>query len=143
MSQFKYKIDSVSKVLDQINKLDKKEERIEALRVNGVPVLKNILKNMFDPNVKFLLPEGRPPFRPNRFDEPKALLQEAHKFYLFVEGGNPNLKSVRREQLFIQILEVVNADDAELLLAMKDKKCPYKGITRAIVNEAFPGLLSA
>jgi hypothetical protein len=59
-----------------------------------------------------------------------------------MEGGNPNLKPIKREQIFIQMLEAVSADDAQLLIAMKDKKSPYKNITKDIVNEAFPGLLS-
>jgi hypothetical protein len=95
---------------------------------------------MFDPNIKFLLPEGDPPFRASQFDEPKALMQEINRFYLFVEGGNPNLKPLRREQIFIQVLEAVSADDAKLLLAMKDKKSPYKGITKEIVQAAYPEL---
>ena len=138
---FQYKIESVAKLLKQINELKKKEDIIQALRINGHHTVKSILKGIYDPNIKFLLPEGKPPFKPNKFDEPKALLQEAHKFYLFVEGGNPNIKPVKREQLFIQMLEVVNADDADLLISMKDKKCPFKNITKAVVKEAFPGLI--
>ena len=94
------------------------------------------------PYCKFLLPEGKPPFKPNQFDEPRALHLEVPKFYLFAEGGNPNLKQIRREQLFIQMLENVNEDDAELLIAMKDKKSPFKGITKDVVVAAFPGLIS-
>ena len=80
-------------------------------------------------------------FQPNKFDEPKALHMEVSRFYLLVEGGNPNLKPQKREQIFIQMLENVNEDDAHLLIAMKDKKSPYKGITKDIVSAAFPGLL--
>jgi hypothetical protein len=138
---FQFKIDSVAKMLAKINELKKKEEIVEALRVNGHHTIKSILKGIYDPNIKFLLPEGTPPFKKNQFDEPKVLLQEAHKFYLFVEGPNPNLKTIKREQLFIQMLEIVNADDAELLISMKDKKCPYKNITKNVVKEAFPGLI--
>lgn len=100
-----------------------------------------MLAGWFDPNVKFLLPEGVPPYNPNKFDEPKAFINEVPRFYLLVEGGNPNLKPMRREQIFIQMLENVSPDDAKLLLSMKDKKCPYKGITKDIVNLAFPGLI--
>ena len=60
---------------------------------------------------------------------------------MFLEGGNPNLKQAKREQIFIQMLETVSADDASLLLAMKNKKSPYKNITKSIINEAFPGLI--
>ena len=111
-------------------------------RSNGHPVLKSILKYALDPNIKFLLPEGVPPYKPNVYDEPKALLAEANRIYLFIEGGNPNLKPLRREQMFIQMLEYVSPNDAVLLLAMKDKKLPFKNITKEMVREAFPGLLS-
>jgi hypothetical protein len=139
---FDYKMDSVSKVLAKINGLKKKEERVEALRANGNYTLRSILQGMFDANVKFALPEGAPPFNVNRFDEPKAIHNEVSRFYLLVEAGNRNIRPIKREQIFIQMLEAVSADDAQLLIAMKDKKSPYKNITKDIVNEAFPGLLS-
>jgi hypothetical protein len=134
-------MNSVAKVLQQINDLDNKKDIIESLKVNSHPVLTMILKYMYDPSIKFLLPEGKPPFKVNIYDEPKALLNEAKRLYLFIEGGNPNLKPIRREQLFIEILEFVSPDDADLLIAMKDKKSPYKNITKAVVKEAFPGLI--
>lgn len=137
-----FKMNSVAKVLQQINELKDKKQIIESLRVNGHPVLMNILKYMFDPSIKFLLPEGKPPFKVNIYDEPKALLNESRRLYLFIEGGNPNLKPIRREQIFIEILETVSPDDADLLIAMKDKKSPYKYITKAVVKEAFPGLIT-
>ena len=140
MSKFVFKMQSVSQFLTQINELKKKEDRIEALKYNSHASVKTILKYMFDPRIKFLLPEGDPPFRASQFDEPKALMQEINRFYLFVEGGNPNLKPLRREQIFIQVLEAVSAEDAKLLLAMKDKKSPYKGITKEIVQAAYPEL---
>jgi len=137
-----FKMNSVSKVLSQINDLKDKKEIIESLRVNSHPVLVNILKYMFDPNIKFLLPEGKPLYKPSIYDEPKALLTDIGTLYLYMEGGNPNLKQVRREQLFIQLLERISPSDAELLIAMKDKKSPFKNINKAIVKEAFPGLIT-
>ena len=135
---FVYKITSVSKLLHQIDSLKKKKDIIEALHSNGNIYIKKILNGMFNPSVKFLLPEGSPPYKPNKFDEPKALLNELNRFYLFVEGGNDALKPLRREQIFISILENINADDAELIIAMKDKKNPFKNINLAIIKEAFP-----
>lgn len=139
---FEYKMESVSKVLSKINSLKKRDERVQALKTNGNYALRSILQGMFDANVKFALPEGSPPYKVNQFDEPKALHNEVPRFYLLAEAGNPNLKPIKREQIFIQMLESVNADDAELLIAMKDKKCPFKNITKDIVMDAFPGLLS-
>ena len=125
----------------KVSKLKKTQEKIDAIKYNDSIPLRIILQGAFDPSVVWLLPEGTPPFRANKFDEPKALHLEVSKFYLFIEGGNNNLKPVKRENLFIQMLERVNEDDANLLIAMKDKKSPFKGITKDIVMAAFPGLL--
>ena len=101
-----------------------------------------ILKYAFDPNIKFLLPDGAPPYKPCDFlDQESRLYSELRRLYLFVEGGNPSLTKVKREFLFIQLLESIDKQDAELLVAVKDKKLPYKGLTAAVVKKAFPGLL--
>jgi len=140
MTETIFKMNSISKTLEEISNLKKKEERVEALVKNGHYSLKMILKGMFDPNVKFLLPEGEPPYKPNMYDEPKALLNEVSRFYLLVEGGNPNLKQIKRENIFISMLENVSPNDAKLLIAMKDKKSPYKNITEDLVRSVFPEL---
>jgi len=59
---------------------------------------------------------------------------------MFIEGANPNMKQVKREQLFIDILQAVDPEDADLLVAMKDKTSPYKGLTKDVVYAAFPEL---
>jgi len=74
-------------------------------------------------------------------DQHHRLFTEARKLYLFVEGGSPNLKQLRRETLFVELLETVDPEDAKLLLAIKDKTLPYPGVTLDIVNQAFPGLI--
>ena len=131
---------SVSEILQRCSEFKKKDERVTALKVNCNDACKTILQYMFHPDVKFLLPEGAPPFKPSQFDEPNMLHAEARKLYLFVEGGNNNLTSLRRESLFIDLLQSVSDKDAELLIAMKDKKSPYKGLTKDVVYSAFPEL---
>ncbi|NDB83826.1 MAG: hypothetical protein EB127_14045, partial [Alphaproteobacteria bacterium] len=59
----------------------------------------------------------------------------------FLEGGNNDLTKLKREQLFIGLLESLDKEDAKLLCAVKDKKLPYKGITQQVVKDAFPGLI--
>jgi hypothetical protein len=61
-------------------------------------------------------------------------------FFDFVEGGNPNLSKIRRETLFIQLLESIHPKDAILLSSIKDKKIPFKGLTKKIVHQAFPDI---
>lgn len=133
----------LSEILEEVSKVKKKEERIEELRKHGDNrALLQILQYAFDPRVKWLLPEGTPPFKKNEYiDQESNLYAEMRRLYLFVEGGNPNLTTTKREMLFIGLLETVAPADAVLLCAVKDKKLPFKTITAEIVNEAFPGLL--
>lgn len=133
----------VAEILEQVSKLKKKEERIEALRKHGDNrAMLQILQYAYDPRIKWLLPEGTPPFKKNEYlDQESNLYSEVRRLYLFIEGGNPNLTTTKREMLFIGLLEMITPADAVLLCAAKDKKLPYKNITPEIVNEAFPGLL--
>jgi hypothetical protein len=71
------------------------------------------------------------------------LHSEARKLYLFLDGVNPDMRSVKRESLFIDILQSVDPEDADLLVAMKEKTSPYKGLTKEIVYAAFPELFPA
>ena len=48
------------------------------------------------------------------------------------------MKSLRRETMFIEMLESVDFNDAKLLLSLKEKKMPFKSITKKLVMEAFP-----
>jgi len=59
--------------------------------------------------------------------------------YLFFKGGNSSLKQTQRENLFIQLLEGLCEEEANLLVLVKDKALQKKyKITRACVEEAFP-----
>jgi hypothetical protein len=132
----------VAEFLEKVSKLKKKEEKVVALQHNDSYIIRTILQGAFDPRVKWLLPEGIPPYKPSELvDQENVLIREARRLIHFVEGGNPGLKQLRRETLFVELLESIHPLDAKLLCAMKDKKLPFKGITEDVVKEAFPGLL--
>lgn len=132
---------SIYNILKECSEPRSVKDRVLMLQKNGFPVVQQILKYAFDPKIKFLLPEGRPPFKPNEFvDQEGILFSEARKLYLFVEGGNNNLTKFKREMLFIQFLEGIDKNDAELICAVKDKKLPFKSINEQIVKQAFPNL---
>ena len=71
-----------------------------------------------------------------------TLRKEWTKLYNFVKGGNDQLNSLRRETMFIQILEGLHPLDAEILCLVKDKKLydKYK-IAKANVTEAYPDIV--
>ena len=132
----------ISEILKKASTITDDAERVGYLRQNQSTTLHMIFRGAFDPGIKWVLPEGNPPYKPNDLvDQHHRLFTEARKLYLFVEGGSPNLKQLRRETLFVELLETVDPEDAKLLLAIKDKTLPYPGVTVDIVNQAFPGLL--
>ena len=133
---------SVSEILDKTSKLENYEDKINYLRENDTPAMRTILQLAYHPNVKSALPEGGPPYKPCEYlDQEGRLFTEYRKLYLFCEGGNDTIKPLKRESLFIQLLESISPKDAELIIAAKDKKIPYKGITPRLVYEAFPDTL--
>ena len=73
-------------------------------------------------------------------DQGKASIRREYtKFYNFLKGGNNGLSSLRRETMFINILEGLHPLEAEILVLVKDKKLTdrYK-ITKDIVSAAYP-----
>jgi hypothetical protein len=109
---------------------------IEREKMNSA--LKLIFEASFIKEKKFDLPEGDPPYREDAAPigmSPTNLYQELRRFYVF---SRPDLPQVRREYLFIQLLESVHPDEARLLLAIKDQKLTklYPKITRKLVTDA-------
>jgi hypothetical protein len=70
-----------------------------------------------------------------------ALRKEYNKLYNFVKGGNDSLASLRRETMFINVLEGLHPLEAEILILVKDKKLQTKyKITKEIVSQAYPDI---
>ena len=132
----------VAEFLEKLSKLKKREDKVEALRMNDSYVLRTILQGAFDPRIEWLLPPGTPPYKPSPLvDQENVLIKDARKLAYFVRGGGDNLKPLKRESMFVEILEAVAPADALMLCAIKDKKLPWKGITVDIINEAYPNFI--
>jgi len=128
-------------IFTKINNAKDKPKKIEVLRANDSQSMRQLLKAAFDPKVVWDLPEGTPPYISNDAPagtEHASLLDEARRLYIFIKGGS-NVGRVRKEALFIQMLESLHKDDALVLLSIKDKKLnyEYKGLTDNVVKEAF------
>ena len=76
-------------------------------------------------------------------DQGKASIRaEYNKFYNFCKGGNPGLSNLRRETMFINILQGLHPLEAEILILVKDKKLESKyKITKEIVSTAYPEII--
>ncbi len=70
-----------------------------------------------------------------------TIRKEFQKFYNFLKGGNPTMSSLRRETMFINILQGLHPLEAEILILVKDGRLEDKyKITKDIVSEAFPDI---
>jgi len=71
-----------------------------------------------------------------------TLRKECKHFYHFIKGGNNALSSIRRETMFINLLEGLHPLEAEILCLVKDKKLEDKyKVTKELVSEAFPQIV--
>ena len=129
-------------ILTKVNNAKDKPAKIAVLKKHDSVPLRQVLKGAFDPNIIWDLPEGTPPF--NRNDAPAGtehttLYTEARRLWHFVKGADENLKKAKKEMMFIQLLEGLQEDDADLMIAVKEKSLNkrYKGLTDAVVKEAF------
>ena len=132
----------IAEILEKIGKQKRTQEKIDMLRQNDCLALRVMLQAAYDPSVKFLLPEGAPPYKQNDLvDQEHIFRKEAKYIQYFVEGFHPNIAQNKREIMFLQFLERLDPKDAEMLINAKDKK-PIKGITANHVKEALPGLIN-
>jgi hypothetical protein len=133
---------AISEILENASKLTKKQDKIDYLRNNYNPVLGQILKYTFEEQYIWELPPGEPPYKPSEYPDTHGMLySESRRLYLFLRGGNNNLSPFKREMLFINFLESIHPNDAKLILSVKEKKLPYKGLTLNLIKEAYPGLI--
>ena len=131
-----------AEILDKVSKIKSKKEKVTFLRKYQTDALRMVCKASFDPKIIWQLPDGEVPYKIN--DAPEgtehtSLSHEARKVYHFIEGGNSAITQNKREMMFVQMLEGLHADEAELLIAAKDKTLhrKYKGLSDNVVKEAF------
>ena len=101
-------------------------------------LLKVIAAHSFLPDYKMILPEGEPPFK--KSDEPLGmtptnLFNECKRFYVFCRK---DLTALKRESLFISMLEGVHPSEAKILIAVKDQQLGklYPKITWKLISDA-------
>ena len=134
----------LSEVLRKVSNAKTKKEKVDLLRKHNSTALRQLLIINFDESIVSMLPEGDVPYTPN--DAPvgtdhSRLEQEYRGLYRFFKGGM-KLPQLKRESMFVQLLEGLSAEEAELLVLVKDGRMTekYKRITKAVVAEAFPSI---
>ena len=134
----------VHEILEYVGKQKSKIAKVEALKEHRNDALVSILIWNFDETVLSLIPEGDVPFTPN--DSPlgtdhTSLRRESRNLYHFVKGGNDSLNNIRRETMFIQMLEGLHPDEARIIILAKDKRLSNEyAVTYDQVKEAYPDI---
>ena len=129
---------SLAEIVNTACEMKTKEEKVAWLQKHNSKPLRNIMKIMYDKSLKLNIPNSEPPYVASEMPESHGLLyRESRKLQYFVEGfGGDHIKPIRREQLFIQMLESVDKQDSQLLLKMLKQKA-LTGMTAKVLQEAL------
>jgi len=139
----------VHELLEAVDSERVKSRKLDLLRTHGEDSFKMTMIWNFDESVISMLPEGNVPYQPVEGDvqaniekglpQRTTIRNSAKNFYRFVKGGDDALNKIKREGLFINILETLPPAEAEILVLVKDKALNTKyNITKELVAEAYP-----
>lgn len=134
---------SVYEMLQDVSKQVKTNDKVSKIQeyARQSKAFKIVLDLAFNPKLEWLLPPGSPPYNPapKEADLQHVLKSDARRLKYFINTPEGNsMKPLRRETMFIELLEAVDFNDAKLLVAIKDRKLPFNGITKKLVQQAFP-----
>jgi len=135
---------SISEIVTKCSEFKSKKEKIEWLQKNDAVPLRTVLRLIYDQDIEFLIPDTPPPWKKNNYPDATTMLyREARRLKIFFKGGGyDNLQQVKRESLFISLLEDIEDNDADLLANHMISHTPVKGVTRKTIEEAFPTLFT-
>jgi len=136
----------IHEILELVSEQRAKAKRVEILQEYRDDSLTAILIWNFDQRVQSAIPDGHVPYQPN--DVPvgtdhTSLRREWKQLYHFIKGGNDTLSTLRRESMFIQLLEGLHPKEAEIICKVKDKELEqvYPKVTFDVVKQAFPDIV--
>jgi hypothetical protein len=137
---------TLHEVLELVGKAPTKVDKAKVLKQYESVALKSILRGAFDDSLEFNLPKGSPPYEESRKGEARAANthQSVKRLVYFMKGGQGDqIMAPKRERMFISIIETLLPEDAEIFIAMKDKKFMglYKGVTKKLVQDTWPTLI--
>ena len=147
----------ISEVLQRVSNAKTKADKVKILREYKSPALTKVLLCNFADNIRFCFPSGETPYTPQErpkgvdhsylFNEQRLLEKFIAKqvngvVYFGCSGQTrPRIQQLKKEQMWVQLLENLHPEESAVLDLVKDKKLTdrYK-ITRQNVVDAFPEL---
>ena len=135
----------MNEILDLVHEQKTDQDKVKVLQEYANDALKTLLIWNFDESIISLLPTGEVPYQPNESPlgvDHSSLRRDYKNLYNFVKGGNDSLSKIRRETIFIQILESLHPNEADVLVLVKDKKLEDKyDISFEVVKQAYPDIV--
>ena len=134
---------NILETLDLVGKAKTREEKRQILTDRDNFATRALLQLNYHPDVKWHLPPGKPPYTPGQVADstPNSLHFEVKKLDYYVDPSPHDLPMLRRESMFVELLERVDPNDAKLIIAVKDRKLSYKGLSYKLVKDTWPDLL--
>mgnify|MGYP006442080579 CR=1 FL=1 len=134
---------NILETLDLVGKAKTREEKRQILTDRDNFATRALLQLHYHPDVKWHLPPGAPPYTPGQVADstPNSLHFEVKKLDYYVDPSPHDLPMLRRESMFVELLERVDPNDAKLIIAVKDRKLSYKGLSYKLVKDTWPDLL--
>ena len=131
-------------IFEAVQACTKQADRVKILQENESYELKTILQAAFRKDIVFELPQGAPPYTPspNPAGVMSSPLRKQIDVLALLVAGNNKWNKMKKEMAFIRLLENVHEKDAEIIVAMKDKKLTslYSTLTSSLVKKAFANL---
>ena len=129
-----------------INEIEKTKDIVGTLKHYGgkYSSFTDYLRCGFDKQIQFLLPDGKPPYNPSNPSSVPSTWHKRHmdlRYFVEVGGGSNDMSQVKRESMFIQLLESIHPEDAVIVCKMVEKKTTTKKLTKKAVMEALPDLI--
>ena len=134
----------MNEILELVSEQKTDAKKVAILKEYECDALKSLFIWNFDDSIISLLPEGNVPYKPNENPlgtDHSSLRREQRSLYNFVKGGNDQLSTIRRETIFIQMLEGLHPKEADIVIAVKDGDLEdMYDIPFEVVEEAYPDI---
>ena len=134
----------MNEILELVSEQKTDAKKVAILKEYECDALKSLFIWNFDDSIISLLPEGNVPYKPNENPlgtDHSSLRREQRNLYMFVKGGNDALSTIRRETIFIQMLEGLHPKEADIVIAVKDKALEdMYDVSFEVVEEAYPDI---
>jgi hypothetical protein len=145
---------SVHEILDKVAKEASVKQKVKILQSYDSPSIRAVLRGAYDPAIRWVVPNTRPPYTPNDAEDwdlaplqlGAEILKQINK-YVALRKNDQWVVSVKtqsqthRENMFIEFIEGLHPTEVEVVFGMINRKLPYKGLTPKLVKDAFPDLL--